>query len=142
MLGNMNARATGPIAMGSPYYSADVEKYDFNLGRATKLLDDAGLKPGANGVRMTLDIDAIPEGGPAPRGPNDTLRDKGEPRHVETVKVNVEVRTEGVNAQCDLLKRWRLGTRTPLTESGDGGRHVVTEGDCEAPHVLQPREGL
>jgi peptide/nickel transport system substrate-binding protein len=60
MLGNMNARATGPIAMGSPYYSADVEKYDFNLGRATKLLDDAGLKPGANGVRMTLDIDAIP----------------------------------------------------------------------------------
>ena len=60
MLGNMNARATGPIAMGSPYYSADVEKYDFNLGQATKLLDDAGLKPGANGVRMTLDIDAIP----------------------------------------------------------------------------------
>ena len=60
MLGNMNARATGPIALGSPYYSADVEKYDFNLGRATKLLDDAGLKPGANGVRMTLDIDAIP----------------------------------------------------------------------------------
>jgi peptide/nickel transport system substrate-binding protein len=60
MLGNMNARSTGPIAMGSPYYSADVEKYDFNLGRATKLLDDAGLKPGANGMRMTLDIDAIP----------------------------------------------------------------------------------
>jgi peptide/nickel transport system substrate-binding protein len=60
MLGNMNARSTGPIAMGSPYYSADVEKYDFNLGQATKLLDDAGLKPGANGVRMTLDIDAIP----------------------------------------------------------------------------------
>ena len=60
MLGNMNARSTGPIAMGSPYYSADVEKYDFNLARATKLLDDAGLKPGANGVRMTLDIDAIP----------------------------------------------------------------------------------
>ena len=60
MLGNMNARATGPIAMGSPYYSSDVEKYDFNLGQATKLLDDAGLKPGANGVRMTLDIDAIP----------------------------------------------------------------------------------
>ena len=60
MLGNMNARATGPIAMGSPYYSADVEKYEFNLGRAAKLLDDAGLKPGANGVRMTLDIDAIP----------------------------------------------------------------------------------
>ena len=60
MLGNMNAPATGPIAMGSPYYSADVEKYDFNLGQATKLLDDAGLKPGANGVRMTLDIDAIP----------------------------------------------------------------------------------
>ncbi len=60
MLGGVNARATGPIAAGSPYFSADVEKYDFDLAKAAKLLDDAGLKPGANGVRLTLDIDTIP----------------------------------------------------------------------------------
>ncbi len=60
ILGGINGRATGPLAGGSPYYTGDVEKYELNLARATKLLDDAGLKPGANGVRLTLDVDAIP----------------------------------------------------------------------------------
>jgi peptide/nickel transport system substrate-binding protein len=60
LLGGINTRATGPIAMGSPFHSADVEKYELNLAKATKLLDEAGVKPGANGVRMTLDLDAIP----------------------------------------------------------------------------------
>ncbi len=60
ILGGINGRATGPLAGASPYYTGDVEKYELNLARATKLLDDAGLKPGANGVRLTLDVDAIP----------------------------------------------------------------------------------
>jgi peptide/nickel transport system substrate-binding protein len=60
LLGGMHTRATGPIAAGSPYFSADVEKYELDLARANKLLDEAGVKPGANGVRLTLDIDAIP----------------------------------------------------------------------------------
>jgi peptide/nickel transport system substrate-binding protein len=37
-----------------------VEKYEHNLAKAAKLLDDAGLKPGANGTRLSLDVDAIP----------------------------------------------------------------------------------
>ena len=60
ILGGINGRATGPLASGSPYFTAEVEKYDLNPARATKLLDEAGLKPGANGVRLTLDLDAIP----------------------------------------------------------------------------------
>jgi len=60
LLGDMHSRATGPIASGSPYFSADVEKYELDLARANKLLDEAGVKPGGNGVRLTLDIDAIP----------------------------------------------------------------------------------
>ena len=60
LLGGINARSTGPIAAGSPYYTGDVELYDLNLAKATALLDEAGLKPGANGVRLSLDIDAIP----------------------------------------------------------------------------------
>jgi peptide/nickel transport system substrate-binding protein len=60
ILGGINGRATGPLAGASPYYTGDVEKYELNLAKATKLLDDAGLKPGANGVRLTLDVDAIP----------------------------------------------------------------------------------
>lgn len=60
VLGGINIRATGPLASGSPYYTNDVEKYELNLAKAAKLLDEAGLKPGTNGVRLTLDLDAIP----------------------------------------------------------------------------------
>jgi len=60
LLGKVHKRSTGPIANASPFYSAEVEKYDLNLAKATALLDAAGLKPGANGMRLTLDVDAIP----------------------------------------------------------------------------------
>ena len=60
ILGGINSRSTGPLASGSPYYTGDVEKYELNLAKAAKLFDEAGLKPGANGVRLTLDLDAIP----------------------------------------------------------------------------------
>jgi peptide/nickel transport system substrate-binding protein len=42
LLGKVHGRATGPIASGSPFYEPQVEKYDFNLQKAAKLLDDAG----------------------------------------------------------------------------------------------------
>lgn len=60
ILGNVHKRATGPIASASPFYTADVERYELNPAKAGKLLDAAGLKPGANGMRLALEIDAIP----------------------------------------------------------------------------------
>jgi peptide/nickel transport system substrate-binding protein len=60
LLGNVHKRATGPIASGSPFYTADVERYDLNLAKATQLLEAAGLKPGANGMRLSIELDAIP----------------------------------------------------------------------------------
>ncbi|MCZ4315631.1 ABC transporter substrate-binding protein [Comamonadaceae bacterium G21597-S1] len=60
LLGGINVRSTGPIASGSPFYSAEVERYDLNLAKAAQLLDAAGLKPGANGVRLSLNLDAVP----------------------------------------------------------------------------------
>ncbi len=60
---NMHKRSTGPIAGGSPFYSADVERYDFNIAKATQLLDAAGLKPDGSGTRLTLDLDGIPGSG-------------------------------------------------------------------------------
>lgn len=60
LLGGVHKRSTGPITSGSPFYFADVERYDLNLAKAGQLLDAAGLKPGANGVRLTLDVDASP----------------------------------------------------------------------------------
>jgi peptide/nickel transport system substrate-binding protein len=60
MLGGVHKRSTGPIASGSPYHAADVERYDFNPAKATQLLDAAGLAPGANGVRLALELEALP----------------------------------------------------------------------------------
>jgi peptide/nickel transport system substrate-binding protein len=44
--------ATGPLAPGTPYYSAEVETlYPFDLAQAGALLDEAGWTVGANGIR-------------------------------------------------------------------------------------------
>ena len=45
--------ATGPISRGLPWaYTGDVKKYPRDLEKAKALLDEAGLKPGADGVRL------------------------------------------------------------------------------------------
>ena len=49
--------ATGPISTKSPYYTADVEKYPFNRAKSEALLDQAGYKKDANGVRLRLVYD-------------------------------------------------------------------------------------
>jgi peptide/nickel transport system substrate-binding protein len=54
--------ATGPIVPGSPYYSADVPTYDFDLKKAAALLDEAGYKAKDDGTRFTLEVDFIPGG--------------------------------------------------------------------------------
>ena len=60
LLGGVHKRATGPISLASPFYTAEVEKYAFDLKRAAQLLDDAGLKPKADGTRLSLNIDYLP----------------------------------------------------------------------------------
>ena len=53
--------ATGPIAPGSPFYTADrVEPYKLDLARAEKLLDEAGLKKKDGGIRFAMAIDFQP----------------------------------------------------------------------------------
>jgi len=54
--------ATGPIFPGTPFYTADVEKYKLDLDKANALLDEAGFKKGADGKRFPLTIDYIPAG--------------------------------------------------------------------------------
>ncbi len=60
LTGGTVKRSTGPISSGSPFYSAEVERYDLNVAKATQLLDAAGVKPGADGNRFTLEVDAPP----------------------------------------------------------------------------------
>jgi peptide/nickel transport system substrate-binding protein len=55
-----SARQTGPITIGSPFHTDKVEHYKLNLEKANKLLDEAGLKPDANGVRFAMSLDFLP----------------------------------------------------------------------------------
>lgn len=46
------------LASSNPFYSApSIVKYPYNLDTAKKLLDEAGLKPDANGVRFSFNLD-------------------------------------------------------------------------------------
>lgn len=59
MLG-MGQRSYGPIAPGTPFTSDDVEKYDVDLDKAKKLLDEAGYPIQADGKRFTFTVDYVP----------------------------------------------------------------------------------
>jgi peptide/nickel transport system substrate-binding protein len=54
--------ATSPIASATRYHDPDAKLQTYDLEAAAKLLDDAGLKPDANGVRFTIKHLAIPYG--------------------------------------------------------------------------------
>lgn len=50
--------STGPIHSSSPFYTTDVPRLGFDLAKSVALLDAAGLKPGADGKRLSLSCDA------------------------------------------------------------------------------------
>jgi peptide/nickel transport system substrate-binding protein len=55
--------ATGPVStMMTEFYSADVPHYAFDLKAAEQLLDEAGYKRGADGVRFGFTLDPVPFG--------------------------------------------------------------------------------
>lgn len=60
LLGGVAQRAYGPIVPTSPLATDQVEHYDLDLAKAKDLLDKAGLKPGADGVRLKMTADYIP----------------------------------------------------------------------------------
>jgi peptide/nickel transport system substrate-binding protein len=55
-----HARATGPVTRGSPLYEPQVEAYKLDLAKSAALLDAAGLKAGADGTRLTVNVDSFP----------------------------------------------------------------------------------
>lgn len=59
LLGGFAKPSIGPIISSSPYAVATNE-YPQNLQKAKKLLDEAGLKPDANGTRFKITIDVMP----------------------------------------------------------------------------------
>lgn len=53
---------TGPIHSSSPFYTADVTTYEYDPDKARALLDEMGLTPGANGVRVEVGLLGLPYG--------------------------------------------------------------------------------
>ncbi|OZI29834.1 peptide ABC transporter substrate-binding protein [Bordetella genomosp. 10] len=54
--------ATGPLHHNTRFYDGNVKKYPFDPKKAIALLDEMGLKPDANGVRVKLGFIPIPYG--------------------------------------------------------------------------------
>lgn len=54
--------AASPIFPGNPLLNTNLPPFEYNLARANALLDEAGYKPGAGGMRFKLNLDYIPYG--------------------------------------------------------------------------------
>lgn len=74
LLGGVAKPASGPIVPGSPFYEPAVETFKLDVAAAEKLLDEAGLKKGSDGTRMSLTIDYIPNDNDQQRNVAEYLR--------------------------------------------------------------------
>jgi len=54
--------ATGPIASYTRFYDANVPQYPFDPAAAERLLDEMGLRKGADGMRATVRLLSLPYG--------------------------------------------------------------------------------
>lgn len=52
--------ATGPFRFSSPFYNPNVQQYGYDLDKANQLLDEAGYRRGADGIRFDLTLDDLP----------------------------------------------------------------------------------
>ncbi|HVW57852.1 MAG TPA: ABC transporter substrate-binding protein [Rhizobiaceae bacterium] len=57
-----------PIIESSPFFDAKIPPYDLDLNKANAMLDQAGHKKGADGMRFKLTVDYIPGGGEEQQG--------------------------------------------------------------------------
>jgi peptide/nickel transport system substrate-binding protein len=59
---NLGKVATGPVSSKTRFYEKDVPQYDYSLDKAKALLDEMGLKPGADGKRVSIKFLVPPYG--------------------------------------------------------------------------------
>ena len=52
--------ATSPITSSSPFYDPSLNPYDLNLDKANQLLDQAGFKKKADGMRFSVTLNWLP----------------------------------------------------------------------------------
>jgi peptide/nickel transport system substrate-binding protein len=82
-------KSTGPVPPQlKEFYTADVPSYPLDPKKAEALLDEAGHKRGANGIRFKITHD------PLPFGPNYTRAAEVVKQNLRTVGIEVEVRAQ------------------------------------------------
>jgi len=54
--------ATGPLRYTNPFHNPNLPQYEYNLNKANQLLDESGLKKGADGIRFNLSLSCYPGG--------------------------------------------------------------------------------
>ena len=91
---------TGPIQKASRFYSADTRQYPFNPAMANKMLDDAGYKKDANGVRFTITHDPVPQGDEHAQTA-DYIK-----QAFAAIGVNVDVRRQDLASQIKRVSSW------------------------------------
>ncbi|RJF77176.1 ABC transporter substrate-binding protein [Rhodopseudomonas palustris] len=87
LMGGKAMPSISPIAPGSPFDEPNVELYKFDVAKANKLLDEAGLKPDGSGVRATLTIDYLPGNDEQQRNVAEYMRSA-----LKRIGLNLEVR--------------------------------------------------
>ncbi|MDB5712932.1 MAG: hypothetical protein JWO15_329 [Sphingomonadales bacterium] len=81
--------STGPIPANiKAFYSPDVPRYPFDIERAKALLDEAGLKPDAKGMRVSFTLD------PAPVGDRAVRLGEYVKAALSEIGINVQLRTQ------------------------------------------------
>ena len=101
--------ATGPLHSSFPWYSGDVMKYDYNLEKANKLLDEAGYPRKAGGMRFSVSIDWYP-------GEPDSMDTVAEYLKPQLKKIGIDVK---LNPPADFLSWYKriAGWQHDLTMS-------------------------
>ncbi len=92
--------ATGPIHSSSPYYEPNVRRYDYDPAKAEALLDEMGLKKGANGVRTTIKLLGLPYGEVWNRAAESTRQ------ALRRVGIDVQLESTDAAGWVDRLKNW------------------------------------
>ena len=87
LMGGFATVADGPIVPGSPFAVADLVRYPVDLKKAGEMLDGAGYKAAADGVRFKLTIDYIPGGDDQQKNVAEYIRTQ-----LKKVGIAVEVR--------------------------------------------------
>jgi peptide/nickel transport system substrate-binding protein len=82
--------ATGPIASATRFYDANVPKYPLDVKKAEALLDEMGLKKGADGVRQRVKLLLLPYG--------ETWVKLAEYVKQAVAKIGIEVTIESIDA--------------------------------------------